>query len=103
MRVEHISASAGVTTATSASKQSNAATLFWDDDCNQNGTPNSCDVDCNALDDACALFLACGQSDDNDDDDGIPDECQDNGGTGGGPSGNAPSTGKSKDKNGKVI
>ncbi|MHC4416241.1 MAG: FG-GAP-like repeat-containing protein [Planctomycetota bacterium] len=54
--------------------QSNIALKFWDLDCNENGVPDACDIDCNAYeDDACFVFECGGSDDDNGDD--IPDEC----------------------------
>ncbi|MFN8545350.1 MAG: hypothetical protein U0807_14235 [Candidatus Binatia bacterium] len=51
---------------------------FWDDDCNQNGVADSCDVSCAAFGDSpCGVFVnpPCGTSQDGNGN-GIPDECQ---------------------------
>jgi len=46
---------------------------FWDDDCNENNTPDTCDIDCNGFSGECNAFF-CGTSPD-ENLDGIPDEC----------------------------
>ncbi len=48
---------------------------FWDEDCNGNGLPDTCDVDCGGFGDLCGTEIAsCGESSDGDDN-GVPDEC----------------------------
>ena len=55
--------------------ESNRVQKIWDDDCNANGLPDSCDVDCAGFDGLCATEISqCGGSSDIDGD-GIPDEC----------------------------
>lgn len=46
---------------------------FWDDDCNDNNTPDTCDIDCNGFSNECSVFF-CGTSPDTNAD-GVPDEC----------------------------
>jgi hypothetical protein len=39
---------------------SETAIQFWDRDCNQNGTPDTCEFDCLAFDRQCSAFPSCG-------------------------------------------
>jgi hypothetical protein len=50
------------------------AKKFWDEDCQPNGIPDTCDIDCNGFNGECDAFDDCGMSAD-DDGNGIPDEC----------------------------
>jgi hypothetical protein len=54
--------------------QSDEATKFWDDDCNENVVPDTCDLDCGGFGASCNAFAGCGQSLDQTGD-GVPDEC----------------------------
>jgi hypothetical protein len=47
---------------------------FWDQDCNQNQVPDTCDLACDGFDGACSAFADCGGSLDADAS-GSPDEC----------------------------
>ena len=47
---------------------------FWDADCNENGIPDTCDLDCAGFGGDCGTFIDCGMSLD-DDGNGVPDEC----------------------------
>jgi hypothetical protein len=48
---------------------------FWDDDCNENGVPDTCDLSCDAFGESCNVFTdECGLSQDLDEN-GVPDEC----------------------------
>ncbi len=54
---------------------SNVVLKFWDDDCNGNGLPDTCDIDCDGFGGVCnALQPICGGSTDGNGD-GVPDEC----------------------------
>lgn len=53
---------------------SEPALKFWDEDCNDNGVPDTCDIDCSGFGDMCTEFQSFGRSLDLGDD-GIPDEC----------------------------
>ncbi len=53
---------------------SNLALKFWDDDCQPNDIPDTCDIDCQGFGDACQVFDDCGMSADLDGN-GQPDEC----------------------------
>lgn len=54
---------------------SDPARKFWDDDCNENGIPDTCDLDCEGFDGLCGDdFPLCGESLD-EDGNGQPDEC----------------------------
>jgi cysteine-rich repeat protein len=72
--VDRIEATA-VDPATSEILFSNVALKFWDEDCNANSVPDSCDVDCDAFGDDCMLYPGCGASADGNST-GIPDECE---------------------------
>ena len=50
------------------------ALKFWDEDCNTNGIPDTCDIDCNGFNFNCQEFNNCGGSSDINND-GQPDEC----------------------------
>jgi hypothetical protein len=52
----------------------NTALKFWDLDCNTNGIPDTCDIDCDGYGTRCALFTGCGGSQDVNGD-GVPDDC----------------------------
>ena len=60
--------------------ESNPALKFWDDDCQPNGVPDTCDLDCGGFQGACEVFDGtdglgfCGLSLD-EGNDGVPDEC----------------------------
>lgn len=54
--------------------ESNIALKFWDEDCQPNGIPDTCDIDCGGFDGRCVEFLGCGGSSDAGGD-GVPDEC----------------------------
>jgi len=49
------------------------ALKFWDEDCNDNGVPDTCDLSCDDFGEACSEF-ECGESEDLDQN-GVPDEC----------------------------
>lgn len=51
-----------------------SAVKFWDDDCQGNGIPDTCDLDCGGFGGDCAVFAGCGGSVDANQD-GRPDEC----------------------------
>jgi hypothetical protein len=53
---------------------SNEVLKIWDEDCQPNGIPDTCDVDCDGFEGLCSDFIACGGSSDANDN-GIPDEC----------------------------
>jgi hypothetical protein len=53
---------------------SNVALKFWDTDCQPNGIPDTCDLDCSAFSGDCESFEGCGASLDGDGN-GLPDEC----------------------------
>ena len=52
----------------------NPGKKFWGDDCNDNGIPDTCDVDCNGFGGECGDFADCGLSVDVNGDN-RPDEC----------------------------
>jgi hypothetical protein len=60
--------------------ETNIALKFWDEDCQVNDVPDTCDIDCDGFEGACAIFDGtdglgvCGQSLD-ETEDGEPDEC----------------------------
>ncbi|MDH3524162.1 MAG: hypothetical protein OES32_11295 [Acidobacteriota bacterium] len=54
--------------------ESNIALKFWDEDCQPNDIPDTCDIDCGGFDGDCAEFAGCGGSADTNGD-GVPDEC----------------------------
>lgn len=54
--------------------ESNIALKFWDEDCQSNAIPDTCDIDCGGFDGRCGEFPACGGSLDSGGD-GVPDEC----------------------------
>ena len=56
---------------------SNVALKFWDNDCNENEIPDTCDIDCSSFNYLCANFSGCGGSID-DNGDNVPDECNSN-------------------------
>src|SRR5262245_17023935 len=58
----------------SASPSHAEASVFWDEDCNANGIPDSCDLACDGFGGECAAFQACGGSVDGNAS-GMPDEC----------------------------
>ena len=53
---------------------SNVAFKYWDEDCNENDVPDSCDIDCGGFGGACDAFPACGQDPDGNGN-GQPDSC----------------------------
>ncbi len=53
---------------------SNTAIKFWDEDCNSNSIPDTCDLDCNGFADDCLLFAGCGTSADANGN-SVPDDC----------------------------
>lgn len=53
---------------------SGTAKKFWDEDCQPNGIPDTCDIDCAGFGGECVEFPGCGGSLDDDGDD-VPDEC----------------------------
>ncbi len=60
---------------TSDTLTSNVAMKFWDLDCNENGVPDTCDIDCDGFGGDCLLFAGCGLSNDGNST-GIPDDCE---------------------------
>jgi hypothetical protein len=54
--------------------ESNIALKFWDEDCQPNDVPDTCDIDCGGFDGLCSEFAGCGGSQD-ENGDGTPDEC----------------------------
>lgn len=55
---------------------SNMLRMIWVlDDCNANGVPDICDIDCTGYGGLCNQFIGCGTSSDLDGD-GCPDECK---------------------------
>jgi hypothetical protein len=54
--------------------ESNVALKFWDNDCQPNDIPDTCDIDCEGFDGLCSEYDECGGSLDNDGG-GVPDEC----------------------------
>jgi hypothetical protein len=54
--------------------ESNVALKFWDNDCQPNDIPDTCDIDCGGFDGLCSEYADCGGSTDNDGG-GVPDEC----------------------------
>ena len=56
------------------SQESNTVLKFWDEDCNANDIPDTCDLTCGGFDRLCDDFEGCGESSD-EDRDGVPDEC----------------------------
>jgi len=50
------------------------ALKFWDEDCNENGIPDTCDLSCDDFGEACSEFAGCGLGEDLDEN-GVPDEC----------------------------
>jgi hypothetical protein len=67
--VDEIEASCDVCAPETAS-----ALKFWDEDCNENGEPDTCDIDCGGFSGLCTAWASCGTSLD-DDNNGVPDEC----------------------------
>jgi hypothetical protein len=57
-----------------ACRPASNALKFWDDDCNENGVPDTCDLSCGGFGETCSDFAECGLSEDLDDN-GVPDEC----------------------------
>ena len=53
---------------------SNIVLKVWDNDCQFNGIPDTCDISCAAFAAVCAAFAGCGGSVDSNND-GFPDEC----------------------------
>jgi hypothetical protein len=53
---------------------SNTVLKFWDHDCNSNGIPDTCDLDCSGFAGDCREHVGCGGSTDVGGD-GVPDEC----------------------------
>lgn len=53
---------------------SNTALKFWDNDCNENGIADTCDISCSGFNGMCGAVVGCGGSADSNGD-GSPDEC----------------------------
>jgi len=65
---------ASITDSLGRTVESVSALKFWDEDCNDNGVADTCDLDCGGFDSACGVFAECGRSADVNED-GSPDEC----------------------------